>query len=1095
MLRLPYFCCLAAGAALFAADADAQRSNRRTGNAGAVAGPTLDAVMGRDAALHDLAFVDTRHGWAVGDRGVVLRTTDGGRRWRRMPTPVDCPLYSVAFINPRQGWAVGGYTGPYSHSTRGVVLQTEDGGDTWRRLPADTLPLLRHVQFFDERTGVAAGAGSPLMPSGVLATEDGGRTWRPLMSDRPARWAAACFARSAGGPAVGAAVGQAGAMASIAGHRVQHTTTLRGDARGVNAVALGNDHRTVGRDSSAPSGWAVGDGGLILATGDAGRSWRPPTTAPPAATARAGWRGVAVDGPRVWVAGQPGSVILHSPDGGRSWRLQPTGVVAPLHAVTFVDAVHGWAAGTLGTILATSDGGQTWRVQRGAGTRVAVAVFAAHLQDTPVELIAGLAAADGYLTSVDVVFAPGNAEEQAATHARLTEAATASGATLTGSGWQLTSVGGKPAAAGQPGMPAGQLRRTHNLQTGGHGERTLRRQLVTRLRTLRPDLVIVPVADIDQPTGAQSLLLAALGDVLRASADPGAMPELATLGLAPWRVRRLVAAGPDARGSSPRLATGDFSPLLGTSPAGWVGATRGLLSAQYRPTPDAYAWRTLVDNRAATGHSASAATGAATGKHPMAGIALPRGGDARRRPATPPPGKLATLRAAVQKRRVMERLRQHTQSDEAWIAQAAGLTSGLGAYTDADTGADTGAGLLYQLADAYRRDGKPAMAADTLYLLARRYRDHPLAEPAVLWLLRYYASSEVAHAARRVRAPLDPPPLANVTGRPAPQATPDFGGTLTLAERLERAIQLGDYLEKARPALYADPAVRFPIAAAHRTLEAAAEAPPDAPPPARQASSASPTQRLTAVFTKQAVAPAWRGCALAEQWLAGQHRLAAAKPSVACVRTTDRPLLDGVFDEQLWRGAEPIALVPAPQAYAADQQSAAPAAQPGGPVVRLASDAEFLYVAIDCPAEAGAADTAGTEADHAPRPRDGDLSRHARVTLRLDTDRDYTTAFELSIDRRGWTNDRCWGDRHWDPRWYVATGSKAGQQPGRWTAEAAIPLAELTPSVPRPGAAWAVSVQHHSPRDGGAAWPPPTPAGSAQTGSPAPASYGLLLFP
>ena len=72
------------------------------------------------------------------------------------------------------------------------------------------------------------------------------------------------------------------------------------------------------------------------------------------------------------------------------------------------------------------------------------------------------------------------------------------------------------------------------------------------------------------------------------------------------------------------------------------------------------------------------------------------------------------------------------------------------------------------------------------------------------------------------------------------------------------------------------------------------------------------------------------------------------------------------------------------------------------------------------------------------RARDADLSRFDRVSLLLDLDRDYQTYFHLQIDQRGAVAEDCWGDRTWDPRWFVAC--KPG--PDGWTAEAAIPLLE-----------------------------------------------------
>jgi hypothetical protein len=65
----------------------------------------------RDAELSDVCFLDPDRGWAVGDRGVILHTKDGGRNWHLQASPVNCRLESVCFLDDRSGWIVGGWTG------------------------------------------------------------------------------------------------------------------------------------------------------------------------------------------------------------------------------------------------------------------------------------------------------------------------------------------------------------------------------------------------------------------------------------------------------------------------------------------------------------------------------------------------------------------------------------------------------------------------------------------------------------------------------------------------------------------------------------------------------------------------------------------------------------------------------------------------------------------------------------------------------------------------------------------------------------------------------------------------------------------------
>ena len=133
-----------------------------------------------DAWLHDVAFVDPRRGWAVGDRGAIWQTDDGGRNWRQQESGVACPLRSVCFLDAETGWAAGGFSHPYLHSSSGVVLATRDGGRHWHRDPRLMIPALRQIRFFDAKRGWAAGNSSPMFPAGVFLTRDGGRSWTPL---------------------------------------------------------------------------------------------------------------------------------------------------------------------------------------------------------------------------------------------------------------------------------------------------------------------------------------------------------------------------------------------------------------------------------------------------------------------------------------------------------------------------------------------------------------------------------------------------------------------------------------------------------------------------------------------------------------------------------------------------------------------------------------------------------------------------------------------------------------------------------------------------------------------------------------------------
>src|SRR5690348_6965594 len=79
-----------------------------------VAQPTpITRAFRNDATLNSLSFVNPSTGWAVGDRGVIWHTDDGGANWRTQPSPASCSLNAVFFVDSHRGWAVGGQCQPY----------------------------------------------------------------------------------------------------------------------------------------------------------------------------------------------------------------------------------------------------------------------------------------------------------------------------------------------------------------------------------------------------------------------------------------------------------------------------------------------------------------------------------------------------------------------------------------------------------------------------------------------------------------------------------------------------------------------------------------------------------------------------------------------------------------------------------------------------------------------------------------------------------------------------------------------------------------------------------------------------------------------
>lgn len=309
MKRLLSIAVVAAAAAL-AAPARAGASNGADATATEpVARPAVRAGNAAQATMLAAARAGERI-VAVGDRGVVLLSDDGGKRHRQAGTvPLDVPLTSVSFADARQGWAVGHW---------GAVLHTTDGGETWALQRSDVTqdrPLFA-VHFFDAQHGVAVGLWSL-----VLVTDDGGRTWQTVEMPVPPG------AKKADLNLLGLFVDGRGRLFAAA----ERGMVLRSDDRGRHWSYLSTGYR-----GSFWTGLSLSDGTLLAAglrgslyrSTDDGRTWLRVETQSKSSITALGQVGGDIVG-----VGLDG-LVLRSRDGGASFKTEVRADRLPLTAMS-----------------------------------------------------------------------------------------------------------------------------------------------------------------------------------------------------------------------------------------------------------------------------------------------------------------------------------------------------------------------------------------------------------------------------------------------------------------------------------------------------------------------------------------------------------------------------------------------------------------------------------------------------------------------------------------------------------------------------------------------------------------------------------------
>jgi photosystem II stability/assembly factor-like uncharacterized protein len=147
----------------------------------------------------------------VGQRGHILFSDDSGKDWQQATVPVSADLNAVNFPSATQGWAVGN-DGVVLHSSDagatwskqldgrqigallvehyGALARAEPANEQWATLAADGQRLIEEgadkplldVWFANEKTGYVIGVFNL-----ILRTDDGGLHWTPFQdrTDNP----------------------------------------------------------------------------------------------------------------------------------------------------------------------------------------------------------------------------------------------------------------------------------------------------------------------------------------------------------------------------------------------------------------------------------------------------------------------------------------------------------------------------------------------------------------------------------------------------------------------------------------------------------------------------------------------------------------------------------------------------------------------------------------------------------------------------------------------------------------------------------------------------------------------------------------------
>ncbi|MDI1323911.1 MAG: YCF48-related protein [Algoriphagus sp.] len=117
--------------------------------------------------LRDVTYFDFQTGFSIGDNGQISWTF-GGNVWENLPKLTDENLIALSKTDSTTAIIVG---------NKGVILKSTDMAKTWKRIQIGETKNLNSVDFWDKNIGFIAGDGGL-----TLQTKDGGETWVKIPS-------------------------------------------------------------------------------------------------------------------------------------------------------------------------------------------------------------------------------------------------------------------------------------------------------------------------------------------------------------------------------------------------------------------------------------------------------------------------------------------------------------------------------------------------------------------------------------------------------------------------------------------------------------------------------------------------------------------------------------------------------------------------------------------------------------------------------------------------------------------------------------------------------------------------------------------------
>jgi len=295
-----------------------------------------------DQLLTSVWFVDSLYGWAVGDSGTIIHTTNAGIDWSFQNSNSENRIADVFFLNRNLGWAPSWNSSGFPFGT--IILNTTDGGENWYSEPyrEDNI-FIQCILYLDSLTGWMGGK-----PHALVKTTDGGINWQQAEID------SALFAffpvvninfyDSLYGFACGGAFEYAGIVwkTTNSGDNWQVMDPAFAAADPIQEIHIFDSLNVLGISGDFEL-FGVG----VIRTSDGGNFWDYENLGMPGVGFDLDFRNER----EAWCPLGSQQKFIYSLNSGLTWKQIPTPDSSEIFDVIFPDSLHGFAVGREGAIL------------------------------------------------------------------------------------------------------------------------------------------------------------------------------------------------------------------------------------------------------------------------------------------------------------------------------------------------------------------------------------------------------------------------------------------------------------------------------------------------------------------------------------------------------------------------------------------------------------------------------------------------------------------------------------------------------------------------------------------------------------------------